>query len=98
MDPTSETTTGAVASGIGKTLAISLITSLAAGGIAGFGVVYGPELMGVKPAVQEEAADSGEASSMVKPPDGSSVKVPAADKIADGFWTCCAPRLICCGT
>ncbi len=85
MDPTSETTTGAVASGIGKTLAISLITSLAAGGIAGFGVVYGPELMGVKPAVQEEAADSGEASSMVKPPDGSSVKVPAADKIADGF-------------
>ena len=88
MDPTSETTTGAVASGIGKTLAISLITSLAAGGIAGFGVVYGPELMGVKPAVQEEAADSGASSSMVKPPDDSkesSVKKPATGKIADGF-------------
>lgn len=88
MDPTSETTTGAVASGIGKTLAVSIITSLVAGGIAGFGVVYGPELVGKKPVAQEEAADTGGASSMVKPPDdakGSSVKKPVSDKIADGF-------------
>lgn len=78
---------GGAASGIGKIVAVSLIT----GGIAGIGggvaTLYGPELMGKKPAAEIVTSDSSTASSKVKPDDSttSSVTKPEGGTISEGF-------------